>query len=277
MRLTAEVARKIEDAGFLTLDTKYGCILKCKADPVAFFANPNHVLGLFGSAALLGAAVEADTYAAACEAAPAIAQLSKNAVRLAVEGILLSQNPEALAPIITASGLVTFGFKGDAPCLHEMKNVPAKPQARWWSLVHLTRADCGGVSLALGFETKLAKTLVLYQELFRLRRLPKDLLALKRFLSTKPKFDYHIATNTFAVFDERWNDQIALMDSLDKSCEPYRTEQLAITAPELVGAGVPKAKLAPVAKQLLSAVIQTPSLNVTPVLEGLAAGIVKKM
>lgn len=277
MRLTAEVARKIEEAGFLTLDTKYGCILKCKAEPVAFFANPNHVLGLFGAAALLGAAVEADTYAAAIEAAPFIAQLSKNAVRLAVEGILLSQNPEALAPVITAGGLAAFGLKGDAPCLHELKAVPAKPQARFWALVHAMHGEVGTVSLAFGFEPKLAKTLVLYQELFRLRRLPKNLLALKRLLSTKPKFDYHIAASTFAVFDERWNAQIILMEALAKSCEPYRTEQLAITAPELVRAGVPKSKLAPVARQLLSAVLQTPSLNVTPVLEGLAAGIVKKM
>ena len=115
----------------------------------------------------------------------------------------------------------------------------------------------------------LVKGLSVYDSLRRTSP-PKTKRDLKLLLAPLPRFDFAAAANTFAVFDKRWQGTSALYEQLEASGEPYRMKQLAVTAPELLQAGIPKRKISGVMPKLLTAVCKAPEINTYPALCALA-------
>lgn len=89
-------------------------------------------------------------------------------------------------------------------------------------------------------------------------------------LSTLPEVDYEAAVQTFLLHDTRWNGQLELFDQLRETGEPYLVRHLAVTAAELLAAGIPGGKMNRVLRGLLDAVIKAPAVNTQPALMALA-------
>ena len=115
-------------------------VLRCvMPDLVQYYREaPARVLALFVAAAAKGCPIEADTYMAAMAGLDGVRRLPAGIFRNALQNILLSQRPEALAPLLAHGLLEPFGLKGTASCLHDLAQVPCTMETRWWlSLIHI--------------------------------------------------------------------------------------------------------------------------------------------
>ncbi|MEG2434730.1 MAG: hypothetical protein RSB47_00220 [Ruthenibacterium sp.] len=270
MRLTRAIDQIIENAGLTVKDTGHGYVLGCKTEPKSFFENnPLHILALYSAAASLNATVAWPVYEAANTAAPRIAALPAKQVCDTIQAILLSEHPEALAPLVTAGGFVKFGIKGAAPCLHPLANLPATVATRWWGFLHFCKADIARVGEKLNFPEKRTKLLCAYETVFS-SPIPQTPYALKKLLSGLPLFDFSVAAATFTQLNPAWQQSIALYAQLLASKEPYHTAQLAITAAELRAEHIYTIRTNWLFAQLLETVLKEPKLNTYPVLIELA-------
>lgn len=270
MVLTREIDLIIESAGLNIRDTGSGYVLGAKQDPNALFAAaPLRILALYSIAAMLGAEVSINVLDAANANAHGISRLAPEKVFAAVDGILLSQHPETLAPLIASGGLEAFGIKEIRGCLSTLNDVPARQVTRWWALAHICKAKCNTICKTLNTPPTLTTGLTVYEKLWHTSP-PKATRDLKLLLAPLPRFDFGAAADTFAVFDSRWQGGGALYAQLEASGEPYRMKQLAVTAPELLQIGIPRRKIAGVMPKLLTAVCKAPTVNTYPALCALA-------
>lgn len=247
-------------------------VLRCvMPDLVQYYREaPARVLALFVAAAAKGCPIEADTYMAAMAGLDGVRRLPAGIFRNALQNILLSQRPEAVAPLLAHGLLEPFGLKGTASCLHDLAQVPCTMETRWWSLLRMTGANYATVCAQLGFSEVFAGVLAALDQLAAMPTLPADVQELKQVLSHLPELDYDAAARTMALRDSRWQGQIALYDALYHSGEPYRMRELAISMGQLAVLGIRDQKAVWVQRQLLEAVIKAPETNQYPALEMLA-------
>lgn len=247
-------------------------VLRCVVPDLSKYYReaPARVLALFVAAAAKGCPVEADTYMAAMDNLDGVRRLPAGIFRSALQNILLSQRPEAVAPLLNYGVLEPFGLKGPAPCLHLLNDVPCTMETRWWSLLHMLGANYAVVCGQLGFSDTFAGALSALDSLSTLKQLPAAVLELKELLCRLPEVDYPAAARTFALHDPRWNGQAELYDKLYRSGEPYRMRELAISTGQLAVLGIRDKKAAWVRQRLLEAVIKAPETNQYPALEMLA-------
>lgn len=247
-------------------------VLRCVVpDPAIYYREvPARVLALFVAAAAKDCAIEADTYIAAMGAVDGISRLPAAVVRSALQNILLSPRPEAIAPLLARGVLTPFGLRMGEVCLHELAKVPCAMEVRWWRFLRLVGADYRTVCDRLGFAPAFAAALAGLDKLSGVQVLPETVLELKLLLSALPELDYEAAVKTLALEDARWESQLVLYDRLYRSGEPYRMRELAITVGQLAVLGIRDKRAAWVQRQLLEAVIKSPEINQYPALEMLA-------
>ena len=270
MRLTRAIEKIIENAGLAVTESNGETMLQCTSQPESFFENdPLRVLALYSIAASLGATVQWNTFEAVAKAAPRLASVAADKIYAAVDGILLSEHPETLAPLITAGGLAAFGIAAPSPCLHTLSGVSAVRAARWWAFLHVCGACVQDVAQRMQLPQYLTADLVMFGTAFDFHA-PKSEYEVKKLLSYLPSLDFYTAAEVFCLFDRAWRGTPALYAVVLASREPYSMAQLAVTAAELAAEGVRVAKINFVLGQLLDTVLKEPKLNTYPVLVALA-------
>lgn len=233
-------------------------------------ASPARVLALFVAAAARNCAIESDTYKAAAAAIDGVKKVQAPVVRSALQNILLSSRPQALAPLVAQGALTPFGILKGTPELGILAKVPCTMETRWWCFLRLCNSHYSTVCERLGFSSVFAATLAAMDKLAEMQTLPDNEYDLKMMLSAMPEFDYGAAVRTLQLKDERWAGQAELFDRLYRSGDPYRVGDLAITTGQLAVLGIRDKKAAWVVRQLLDTVIKTPELNQYPPLEMMA-------
>ena len=131
-------------------------LVKCVGDPRAVFAaQPLRVLEFVRLCACSGRDAQWDSFLAAMEACPQLAAVYPAGLRGDLQAILLSDCPQALAPVLEHGGLAGAGLRPPAPCLHPLARVPATLLGRWWALLTFCRADKKEVVQKLGYTNRL--------------------------------------------------------------------------------------------------------------------------
>ena len=259
-----------DEAQFLRAHAVQNGMVRCVEDPVLYYgADARRVLSLFVFAACGPHEIEAETFMAAVNASPDAALLPGPCVRDALHAVLLSNCPEALAPLLASGAFEGFGFFGAAPCLHGLSAVPCTMETRWWAFLCLCGADihkvCGALHLAPSFEAVLHALSALGAE----KKLPQTEKELKYFLSRMPELDYGAAARMLRK-NALWEGQEALYVRLLRTREPYLARHLAVTPAELTVAHIRGKTQSWVLRRLLDAVIETPALNTPAALMPLA-------
>jgi hypothetical protein len=195
-------------------------------------------------------------------------------------GVLASDTPQALAPLLAEGKLAAYGFAalaepGNAPDpapLAPLANVPPVPLLRWWALLHLTDAFLPRVRRAFGwdalFEMRLAQLDAWYNG-----GMPPDRDALKDRLQAQLPVEAADAFAAFAAVAPQFAALPQAYAALLDSGEPFRPQNVRISDAELMLEGVPRHKLNAVRQALLEAVLHAPELNVWPTLAALAREI----
>lgn len=250
---------------------KDGALCCTASSPERYYQeDPSRILALFTTCAAHGYTIEVDTYSAAIKNITLLNRLPAAVLREGVQNLLLSDMPEALDPLIAAGALASYGIVNSISCLHELRDVPCTMETRWWSFLRMCNANYRFVCERLGFSARFAEALVGLDRLSATRTLPHDVQELKMLLSTLPEVDYEAAVQTFLLHDTRWNGQLELFDQLRETGEPYLVRHLAVTAAELLAAGIPGGKMNRILRGLLDAVIKAPAVNTQPALMALA-------
>ncbi len=250
-------------------------LLRCVGEPeVRFGEDALRIMRLYRFAGMLGFAIEENTGAAARRLAPALAAVSAQRVRGELNKACHGARPSALAPLIAADGLTAFGFSGEAlrtdpNALAPLDAVPDNLLCRWWALFKLTKSDAYRAGRVFDFGRSFVKDFARMDALYA-AGCPADTHALKRLLMEPVPFSFADAAETFAAVSPAFASLPALYRALEKSGEPYRKEQLAVTPAELLVEGIPGRKIGAVQQCLLKAVVDTPALNVYPTLAQMA-------
>lgn len=278
-------------------------VLRCVGDPaVRFNEDALRILRLYRFAGTLGFAVEPETGREALRLAATLDCVSAQRVRAELEKALAGGRPSALWPLIQAGGLAGFGIgmtpeqaekiaffaqeeaaARQPPAGPEKENpllaldaVPAVPLLRWWALLRLTCSNPYRAAkifdFGKGFQRDYARLSALFAE-----GMPADRHALKLWLMRGLPLGAADVAAAFAAVEPGFAGLPALYRQLEESGEPYRKEQLRITAAELLTEGVPARKIGAVQKCLLKAVIDSPELNVWPTLAQMARALAKLM
>jgi hypothetical protein len=233
-------------------------------------AQPEELFGAAGTphtpqAAALRAAL-------ACEA-PDAPNAEEICARMA--GVLVSETPQALAPLLADGQLAAYGFAASAEsentpqALAPLAQIPPVPLLRWWALLHLTDAFLPRVRRAFGWDALFEKRLAQLDAWYN-GGMPPTRDALKDRLQAQLPV---AAEDAFAAFAAIAPDFAALPEeyaALLASGEPFRPQDVRISDAELMLEGVPRHKLNAVRQALLEAVLHAPELNVWPSLAALA-------
>jgi tRNA nucleotidyltransferase (CCA-adding enzyme) len=253
--------------------------LRCVGTPdVRFAEDALRILRLFRFAGTLDFDIDPDTRAAALKLAPTLAGVSAQRVRGELNKAMKEgTRPSRLAPLLAMNGLSAFGLSGErlraAPnALGPLDAVPGSMLCRWWALLHLTGSDAHKCAQVFDFGRSFVRDFARMDTLYD-AGCPADRHALKLALMDPPPFSFADAADTFAAINPAFAPLPALYESLCKSGEPYRIAQLAITAPELMVEGVPGRRIGRVQQCLLKAVIDTPEMNVYPMLAQMARSL----
>lgn len=256
--------------------------LRCVGEPsVRFAEDALRILRLYRFAGMLDFSIEPQTGEAALRLAPTLAAVSAQRVRGELNKACHGPRPSALAPLIAADGLTAFGLSGEALRAHPVSplaalapldTVPDDLLCRWWALFKLTHSDAYRAGKVFDFGRSFVRDFSRMDELYA-AGCPQDRHALKRALLVPVPFSFADAADTFAAVDAAFAPLPALWRGLCESREPYRREQLAITAPELLVEGIPNRRIGAVQECLLKAVIDTPALNVYPTLAQMAKSL----
>ena len=125
---------------------KQNNILRLKDDDANFFKKDcTQVLHLFCTAAQLGASLDIALFESAAAAMPCVAQLPPDVLEGAVDTLLMTAHPDAIAPLIAAGALQPLGLCQAQQCLSVLASAPRNlPQRRklLWQL-------CGALPLAV--------------------------------------------------------------------------------------------------------------------------------
>ncbi len=245
--------------------------LRCVGNPKHRFDEDSlRVLRLFRLAAQLGFLAEWNTYCAAGEAMGSVAALPRERVWGEVRRILVSGQPGVLSAVIARGGLAGYGFTF-APSLRVLERVPAKPVYRLWALAALCGANAGRVCGAFGLARKAQREMLEMTRLYRAGP-AGDTLRLKQKLRNF-KLDYAPIAATFAAVSPAYVAEPAFFTQITRRREPYRVTDLAVNGDMLRYQGVHGEMCGRVLDELLSAVIQSPTLNRAETLLGLAKGL----
>lgn len=247
-------------------------VLHCVVpDSVNYYkAAPARVLALFVAAAVKNCAIEAQTYEAACASMELVKKVPVNAIRSAMQNILLSQRPQAIGTFVAQGVFHPFGILESTPDFRILQQVPCTMETRWWTFLRLCGASYETVCEQLQFTSAFAETLTALDDLATRKELPQNELELKMMLSTMPDFDYTAMVQTLALTDKRWEGQDILFEAIYRAKAPYRVNDLAITMGQLAVLGIREKKAEWVVRQLLDTIIQTPEMNQYPPLEMMA-------
>ncbi len=250
-------------------------LVKCTGDARAVFADqPLRVLELIRLCACGEHDAEWDTFAAAMEACPRLAQVYPAGLRGDLQAILLSNCPQALAPVLEHGGLAGAGLRPPAPCLHPLARVPVTLLGRWWALLAFCRADKQEVVQKLGYTHRLLEDLASMDALYR-AGVPQSRLELKRRIKAMEDFDVGQAAEAFAVLDPAWNRGRELWQQLLESGEPFWPRHLAAPLSSLLALGMPLGLAKKVQASLLDTVVEKPELNQYQLLLDLADGMAR--
>ena len=254
-------------------------LLRCTGEPEAQFAHrPLQSLRLYRLAAELDFAIEPCTAAAALRAAAEPGRLTAPQVRAQLEAALMGARPSALWPLVACGALRPFGlWYAGLPApeqnpLLPLDAVPAVPVLRWWALAKLCGCGLYRLQTALAQSERFARATNRLQAFYR-EGMPADRHALRRRLMEPLPGGDEAALLTFAAVDAAFDALPGLYAAVAARREPYRVEHLRITPAELLAEGVPAGKLAAVQRCLLQAVVDTPELNVWPVLAQMAKSL----
>jgi hypothetical protein len=195
-------------------------------------------------------------------------------------GVLASDTPQALRPLLAEGRLAAYGFA--APAAAEAENTPQEPDAlaplsqipavpllRWWALLHLTGAFLPRVRRAFGWDTLFEKRLAQLDAWYS-GGMPADRDALKDRLQAQLPVAAEDAFAAFAAIAPEFAALPEAYAALLASGEPFRLQDVRISDAELMLEGVPRHKLKAVRQALLEAVLHAPELNVWPTLAALA-------
>ncbi|MEG1126285.1 MAG: CCA tRNA nucleotidyltransferase [Oscillospiraceae bacterium] len=236
-------------------------ILRCVGSPnERFNEDALRILRLFRFAAVHGFTVECDTFAAALENAKTVATLPKERVRQEVQKILLSDNPTAIGPLLSAGALSKYGIGSAKACVSALCKLPCTMTSRWWGLLYLTGANISEVCDKMGFSAAFMRDLALISEVCAARA-PKDMHELKILLAAHCLIDEYEALHAVSAMNESFAEVPAIYEQLLNSNEPYLRRHLAIGGAQLVAMGIKGAKIKSALWELQMAVIGTPSLN----------------
>jgi hypothetical protein len=217
---------------------------------------------------------EIPTAAALCEALDR-AEPRADEVCARMAGVLTSNAPEALAPLLAEGKLAAYGFAPkEVPELTLLAAVPPVPLLRWWALLHLTDAFAPRVAREFGWDALFSKRLE-QLDAWYCGGMPADRDALKDRLQAQLPVE---AADAFAAFAAVSPGFAALPEeyaALLASGEPFRLQDVRISDVELMLEGVPRRKLEAVRKALLEAVLHAPQWNVWPSLAELARATCK--
>jgi hypothetical protein len=210
--------------------------------------------------------------ALACEAPNAEAICARMA------GVLASDTPQALAPLLAEGKLAAYGFAApagsenaprDLAALEPLSKVPPVPLLRWWALMHRTDAFWPRVRRAFGWDALFEKRLAQLDAWYN-GGMPPDRDALKDRLQAQLPVPAEDAFAAFAALAPEFATLPEAYAALLASGEPFRPQDVRISDAELMLEGVPRHKLNAVRQALLEAVLHAPELNVWPTLAALA-------
>jgi hypothetical protein len=196
-------------------------------------------------------------------------------------GVLISDAPEALAPLLAEGKLAAYGFAPaspdpDAPAavpdltsIKPLAAVPPVPLLRWWALLHCTGAFAPRVTRAFGWDALFLKRLE-QLDAWYCGGMPADRDALKDRLQARLPVEAADAFAAFAALSPGFAALPEAYTALLASGEPFRPQDVRISDVELMLEGVPRHSLKAVRQALLEAVLHAPELNVWPSLAALA-------
>ena len=252
-------------------------LLRCVGQPDRRFTEDAlRILRLYRFAGTLGFAIEPGTELAALTLAESLQTVSAPRVRGEVTKALAGPRPSALAPLIAAGGLESFGIPAERlvenPAgLDALDKVPSSALCRWWALLRLTGANPKKVTQIFDFGKSFLRDLLKMDSLYD-HGCPVDCHDLKLLLMDNWYVDPDVYLAAFAALDGSFAGASALYRRLLESGEPYLVHHLRITPAELLVEGIPGRKISKVQNCLLKAVIDTPAYNVYPVLAQMAKG-----
>jgi hypothetical protein len=195
-------------------------------------------------------------------------------------GVLASDAPEALAPLLAEGKLAAYGFAAPAAAeaehapreldaLAPLSQIPPVPLLRWWGLLHLADAFLPRVQRAFGWDALFARRLEQLDAWYS-GGMPADRDALKDRLQAQLPVAAEDAFAAFAAIAPEFAALPEAYAALLASGEPFRLQDVRISDAELMLEGVPRHKLKAVRQALLEAVLHAPELNVWPTLAALA-------
>ena len=250
-------------------------LVKCVGDPRAVFAaQPLRVLEFVRLCACSGRDAQWDSFLAAMEACPQLAAVYPAGLRGDLQAILLSDCPQALAPVLEHGGLAGAGLRPPAPCLHPLARVPATLLGRWWALLTFCRAEKEEVVQKLGYTNRLLEDLGRMDTLYR-GGVPGDLPELKRRVKAMEDFDVDQAARAFETLDPAWSRGRELWQQLLEKGEPFWPKHLAAPLSSLLALGMPLRLAQKVQAALLDAVVEKPELNQYQLLLDMADGLAR--
>jgi hypothetical protein len=192
-------------------------------------------------------------------------------------GVLASDTPQALRPLLAEGKLAAYGFAAPAAAgsenapqeLAPLSQIPPVPLLRWWALLHLTDAFLPRVRRAFGWDALFEKRLAQLDAWYS-GGMPADRDALKDRLQAQLPVAAEDAFAAFAALAPEFAALPGAYAALLASGEPFRPQDVRISDAELMLEGVPRRKLEAVRQALLEAVLHAPEMNVWPTLAALA-------
>ncbi len=241
-------------------DLKKG-ILKAVGDPYKRFTEDAlRILRLFRFSGTLGFKIERKTLKAALKLCKNLEKISAERVSVEVLKTILSDNPNALKPLINKGGLKAFHINR-CKNLKNLAKLPKKETLRFFSLLNLCNCDKMSVIKNLKLPNKFKNFFYTAENIMFLNKKSGD-TELKLALSlTEPEMIFDIIDYKKFILKEDISFLKQRIDKIIKSAEPYKISHLKINGDDLKRLGIKEKDIGKTLNRLCEIVRENPEKN----------------
>ena len=240
--------------------------IRCVGDPLQRFEEDAlRMLRALRFSARLGFTVDPPTWQAIQEKAPLLGQVSKERIHEELHQILLSEHPESIEAVQTASLMpwCVPELAVQTVCYDALRKAPPRPVLRWAAFLQTLDAEqTDRVLRELRFDNDTRRRVVRLAA-FRKVRLPEEPEAMRRFLHELGREHFEDLAALQLALGASEEEQLPARRQYEKqkdSCLEIR--ELKIGGKELSRIGVPEGpRIGAILERLLDAVLHDPEKN----------------
>jgi tRNA nucleotidyltransferase (CCA-adding enzyme) len=239
-----------------------------------FFEDALRILRAFRFSAKLGFHIEPSTLNAAVKNRNLLEKISVERIKIELDKILLSDNPDILFEMINYGFLAFLFHSLNTSSIGIIAGTKKSLCTRWAAFFALTGYDGIKVMQALKFDNDTKHQVQLLLSVIN-APLPQNRAEIKRCLLHIPPLLYHDALELIEAVKQTSTSCLQTeLHNILESGEPYIPAMLAINGNDLIGSGFEQGSLIKIVlNRLLEIVIENPELNERSKLLKLAVGM----